>query len=239
MAMSTAKQLTELLELRSQPVAVSFLESAPQNLPRIEDVAPSGCTYWKFAAEGRSFYTEASDHFGCPIGAHTHGIDLPQQQGQELNDVIGTMTGLEYLDPSEVEGIPRREKPFGVATYSPLADELSSDPDVVLVCGTAKQMMLIAEAAQSAGVASPTTMVGRPTCAAIPEVMKSGLCATNLGCIGNRVYTEMEDGELYFAFAGDQLDAIVNKLAVIINANAELQAYHREKISASLSTIRA
>ena len=232
--MRTAIQLTKLLELRSQPVAVSFLDSAPQNLPRIEDVAPSGCTYWKFAADGQSFYTEASDHYGCTIGAHTHGIDLPQQQGQELNEVIDTMTGMEYLDPSEVEGIPRREKPFGVVTYSPLAEELSRKPDVVLVCGTAKQMMLIAEAAQSAGVSSQTTMVGRPTCAAIPEVMKSGLSATNLGCIGNRVYTEMEDGELYFAFAGAQLDTIVKKLAGIIKANSQLQTYHREKIPASL-----
>ena len=99
--MRTAIQLTKLLELRSQPVAVSFLDSAPQNLPRIEDVAPSGCTYWKFAADGQSFYTEASDHYGCTIGAHTHGIDLPQQQGQELNDVIGTMTGMEYLEKRE------------------------------------------------------------------------------------------------------------------------------------------
>ena len=228
--MSTATQLTQLLELRTQPVAVAFHESAPEDIPRIDDVAPSGCTYWKFAAEGRTFYTEASDHYSCPIGAHTHGIVLPEEQGKELEGLVGTMVGLEYLNPAEVAGIPRREEPFGVVAYAPLANS-SFEPDVVLVCGTAKQIMLLAEAAHSAGVACQTTMVGRPTCAAIPEVMKSGLSATNLGCIGNRVYTELAEGELYFAFAGGQLDKIVRKLVAIVNANSELEKYHRAKVS--------
>ena len=140
------------------------------------------------------------------------------------------MVGLEYLNPAEVAGIPRREEPVGVIAYAPLANS-SFEPDVVLVCGTAKQMMLLAEAAHSAGVACQTTMVGRPTCAAIPEVMKSGLSATNLGCIGNRVYTELEVGELYFVFAGDQLDKIVKKLVAIVKANSELEKYHRAKVS--------
>jgi len=227
--MNTATRLAELLELRIQPVAVAFRESAPQDIPRIDNAAPAGCTYWKFAAEGRTFYTEASDHYSCPIGAFTHGIELPQEQGKELEGVIGTMVGLEYLDPDEVAGIPQREEPFGVAIYAPLANA-SFEPDVILVRGTAKQMMLIAEAAHAAGVACQTTMVGRPTCAAIPEVMKSGLSATNLGCIGNRVYTELAEGELYFVFAGRQLDKIVKKLVAIVNANSELEKYHRAKV---------
>jgi len=228
--MTTATQLSELLELRTQPVAIAFQESAPEGVLHIDDVAPAGCTYWKFAAAGRTFYTEAADHYSCPIGAYTHGIDLPEEQGKELEGVIGTMVELEYLDPSEVAGISRREEPFGVVSYAPLATS-SFKPDVVLVCGTAQQIMLLSEAAFAAGVACQTTMVGRPTCAAIPETMKSGLSATNLGCIGNRVYTELEAGELYFVFAGHQLDKIVKKLVVIVNANSELEKYHRAKLS--------
>jgi uncharacterized protein (DUF169 family) len=69
-------------------------------------------------------------------------------------------------------------------------------------------------------------MVGRPTCAAIPEVMRSGRTATNLGCIGNRVYTELPDDELYFAIAGKQVDAVVEKLDKIVAANRELEKFH-------------
>lgn len=221
---------TELLGLSRQPAAIAFLKSAPAGTPRIDSVAPAGCTYWKLASEGQSFYTEASDHFGCPIGSYTHGIDLPEAQSKELEGVIGTMVQLEYLDPAEVAGIPRREAAFGVVAYAPLPDA-TFEPDVILVSGNARQMMMLAEAAHSAGVACETKMVGRPTCAAIPEVMKTGLSATNLGCVGNRVYTELQDDELYFVFAGHQSEKIADRLTAIINANEKLEEYHRAKLS--------
>ena len=125
---------------------------------------------------------------------------------------------------------PRREESFGVVSYAPLA-ETTFEPDVVLVRGSARQMMVLAEAAHAAGVACQTSMVGRPTCAAIPEVVQSGLSATNLGCIGNRVYTELADDELYFAFAGQQLEKIVERLSAIVNANKQLENYHRQRVS--------
>ncbi len=228
--MTVATQLSELLGLERHPVAVAFLDKPPEDLPRVEQVAAAGCSYWKRAADGQAFFTEATDHYGCPIGAHTHGIDLPEEQGAELEEVIGTMVELEYLEMQEVAGIPRREESFGVVSYAPLA-ETTFEPDVVLVRGSARQMMVLAEAAHAAGVACQTSMVGRPTCAAIPEVLQSGLSATNLGCIGNRVYTELADDELYFAFAGQQLEKIVERLSAIVNANKQLEIYHRQRVS--------
>ncbi len=53
--MPPAAQLIELLTLRSQPVAIKFQSAAPEGVPRIEAVALSGCTYWKLAADGRTF----------------------------------------------------------------------------------------------------------------------------------------------------------------------------------------
>jgi uncharacterized protein (DUF169 family) len=223
--MPAARRLAQLLELRAQPVAVKFQDSAPRGIPRIDRAALSGCTYWKYAAEGRTFYTEAPDHYNCPVGAYTHGVDLPADKAQELQQLIGTMVEVSYLDPAEVPGIPHREGPLGVVVYAPLGSA-SFEPDVVLVSGTARQMMLLAEAARAAGADCETTMVGRPTCAAIPEVMRSGRTATNLGCIGNRVYTELPDDELYFAIAGKQVDAVVEKLDKIVAANRELEKFH-------------
>ncbi len=228
--MTAATQLDELLGLERQPVAIAFRESAPEGIAKIDTAAPSGCTYWKYASEGRTFYTEASDHYGCPVGAHTHGVDLPAETAQELEGLVTTMVELEYLDIQEVAEMPRRAEPFGILLYAPLADA-DFEPDVVLVCGNAKQLMLLAEAAHSAGVDCETSMVGRPTCAAIPAVIESGRSATNLGCIGNRVYTGIADEELYFAVNGAQLNRVVDRLKVIVNANRELEQFHRGRLS--------
>jgi uncharacterized protein (DUF169 family) len=227
--LSEATQINELLGLRRRPVAVKFQKSAPEGVPRIDKVAASGCTYWKLAAEGQTFFTEAADHYGCPVGSHTHGIDLPEATAKELESRIGTMVELQYIAMEELPGIPQLESPFGVAIYAPL-DDAPFEPDVVLVCGNAKQMMLFAEAAHAAGLASDTSMVGRPTCAAIPAVMRSGRTATNLGCIGNRVYTGLQDDELYFIIAVSQLTAIVQKLAIIVRANNELESFHQGRL---------
>ena len=228
--MKAATRLVELLDLERHPVAIAFRDTAPQGVDRIESAALSGCTYWKHAAEGRSFYTEAADHYGCPVGSHTHGIDLPEEIAQELDELVTTMVQLEYLEMTEVPDIPRREETFGLALYAPLADAIF-DPDVVLVLGNAKQVMLLAEAAQAADIACDTSMVGRPTCAAIPAVMQSGRSTTNLGCIGNRVYTEIADNELYFIVTGAQLDTVIARLAVIVNANNELAQFHLARLS--------
>jgi uncharacterized protein (DUF169 family) len=227
--MSKAAKLDELLELRDQTVAIAFLVSPPEGMERIDEVALAGCTYWKLAAEGRSFYTEASDHFGCPVGAYTHGIDLPEEQGKELEGLIGTMVDLKYLDPAEVAGIPKREDAFGVAVYAP-SSTASFEPDVVLVSGNAKQMMLLAEAVQSAGIDCDASLVGRPTCAALAAVIQSGNSTANLGCIGNRVYTERRDDELYFVFSGSVVDRLVDKLGEIVHANQELEKYHSSRL---------
>jgi uncharacterized protein (DUF169 family) len=229
---ATARQLQELLGLRSPPVALSFRDSAPANVARIEAAGPSGCTYWKYAAEGRTFYTEAADHYNCPIGSYTHGIDLPPEREKELPDVLGTMFSLGYLRQEEVPGVPRRQGPFGVAVYAPLADA-PFEPDVVLVSGNAKQMMLLSEAAHAAGIANGSGLMGRPTCAAIPAALRTQGSVASLGCIGNRVYTGLADDELYFAVHGKQLAAVVAKLPTIVNANRELENYHRARASSS------
>ena len=88
------------------------------------------------------------------------------------------------------------------------------------------ELMLLGEAIHASGVGCDTSLVGRPTCAAIPRVMSSGRPASNLGCIGNRVYTEMGDDELYFVIPGSQLDLIVEKLKLIVHANRELETFH-------------
>jgi len=232
MNLTTGNALQELLGLRWPPVAIAFRESAPANIPRIESPAPAGCGYWRLAAEGRMFYTEASDHYTCPVGAHTHGVELPPNVAQELNGLVETMVQMQYIKMEEIPAIPRRERPFRVALYARLA-EASFDPDVVLIRGAAKQLMLVAEAAQSAGIASGGATMGRPTCAILPESLQSGMATASFGCIGNRVYTGLGDDEGYYAIPGAHIPEVVNKLVAIVEANRQLSHFHKERASRS------
>ncbi len=228
--MTAAEQLIDLLKLRAAPVALTFQATPPPNVPRVAAAGPSGCTYWKYAAEGQTFYTETPDHLNCPIGAYTHGVDLSLESAQELEKVVGMMIQLAYLRPEEVASIPRRPGGLQVAVYAPLA-EAAGEPDVVLVRGNAKQIMLLAEAAQAAGVGAESPMMGRPTCAAVPQVLRTRRGVASLGCIGNRVYNELADDELYFALPGGQVNVVVERLAAIVHANQELENYHRAKMA--------
>jgi uncharacterized protein (DUF169 family) len=220
---STALSLQDLLGLRRSPVAVTFRDTAPAGVPRIDSTGPSSCSYWKLAGEGRTFYTEAADHYNCPIGAHTHGVDSPPEVKAELQGVVSTMLTLGYLRAEEVAGIPRRDGAFGVVVYAPLA-QAEGEPDVVIIAGNAHQVMLLAEAAGAVG------LMGRPTCAALPQAMKTGQGVASLGCIGNRVYTGLDDGEMYFALPGNQVQAVTEKLATILHANRELEKYHKARV---------
>jgi uncharacterized protein (DUF169 family) len=226
--MTAPTQLQTLLGLKTIPVGLTFHATAPPNIPRVASAGPSGCSYWKGAADGQTFATEAPDHYNCPIGAYTHGVELPPAQTQELQNVVGTMLSLGYLRSEEVAGTPHRGERFGAAVYGPLTDT-GAPPDVVLVRGKARQIMLLEEAAQAAGAGATAPLMGRPTCAAIPLALQTQRCVSSLGCIGNRVYTDLGDDEFYFALPGKHLAAIVGKLTTIVEANRKLEDYHRAR----------
>ena len=225
---SCSEHLRGSLELAWPPVAISFRPEAPPDIPRIESSALASCSYWKLAQEGKSFYTEASDHYGCPIGAHTHGVELPPEKAPELQGIVAMMVQLQYVREEEIPRIPTRTSPFRTAVYAPL-DKTPVDPEVVLVRGTARQIMLLSEAAGLAGVESAPGLMGRPTCAMLPVAAQNGQTAGSLGCIGNRVYTGLADDEFYFAIPGSELEAVVDKLQTILSANAELEKFHRSR----------
>jgi uncharacterized protein (DUF169 family) len=225
--------ITELLHLTSSPVAISFVDAAPAGVKHIEATEPAGCGYWRRAAEGEVFYTVADDHKRCPVGAHTHNVTLSEPERAELMGLVGTMVGLQYLKVEEVPLIPTRKTPLQVAVYAPL-DAAPLPPDVVLVRGNARQLMLLAEAAQSAGVAGTGPAMGRPTCAVIPEALNADLTSASFGCVGNRVYTGAADTDAYFAIPGDRLAAIERSLATIVRANNELQKFHRARAAGTI-----
>jgi uncharacterized protein (DUF169 family) len=216
------------LHLQWKPVAIGFMATAPAGLPRLHEALPAGCAYWKHASEGHAFYTTPEDHFNCPIGAFTHGASLPVAKQQELEGLIGTMIALQYLKSDEVASIPHRSAPLQLTAYAPLADAAFA-PDVVVIRGSARQMMLVSEAARSAGVFDGSDVMGRPACAMIPHAIDTGRAVASFGCIGNRVYTGLADGELYVAVPGKRLAATLERLAAILSANAQLETFHQQR----------
>jgi uncharacterized protein (DUF169 family) len=225
---SVGTLLQDLLGLRLPPVAIAFRPAAPPTMRRIDAPAPAGCGYWRLAAEGNIFYTEASDHYTCPVGAHTHGVDTPPAVAEELKGLVQTMVQMQYITLQEISKIPRRRTPFGVALYAPLT-EAPFEPDIVLVRGTVRQLMLLAEAAQAADLAGGGATMGRPTCAILPEALQSGRTATSFGCIGNRVYTGLGEDEGYYAIPGANAAELSRKLPAIVEANRQLEQFHRSR----------
>lgn len=220
--------LASLLQLTSPPVAIAFVSAAPPSVQRVAATEPAGCSYWRRASEGEVFYTVADDHKGCPVGAHTHHVNLSPAEQQQLGAMIETMVGLSYLKMADVPRIPTRTAPLEVAVYAPLG-QAPLPPDVVLVRGNARQLMLLAEAAEAAGVMGPGATMGRPTCAVLPEAINTDRTAASFGCVGNRVYTGAADTDAYFAIPGAQLGAIETHLATIVHANQELEKFHRAR----------
>jgi uncharacterized protein (DUF169 family) len=138
------------------------------------------------------------------------------------------MADLSYIKMEEVPQIPTRTTPLQVAVYAPLS-ATPVPPDVVLVRGNARQLMLLAEASQAAGVAGGSATMGRPTCAVLPEAINSARTASSFGCVGNRVYTGAGESDAYFAIPGKQLAAVEESLAVIVRANEALEQFHRSR----------
>jgi len=221
------QQLSSDLGLTRRPIAIAFRDSAPAGVSKFTGTAPSGCSFWRLASEGRTFFTVPSDHYNCPIGSYTHNIELPPDRAKELEGTLGFMVDIGYVRMEEVPGIPRLPTPPGVVVYAPLGDT-PVDPDVVLFWGPAARVMLLQEAAIRAGVAATLNTLGRPTCMALPAALAHGMVAST-GCVGNRVYTGVEEGELYAAVPGRDLAKLAEAAGTISSANAKLMEYHQAR----------
>ena len=216
------------LGIRNVPVAIAFLDNPPDGLDHVSRTEAAGCGYWKQASEGRSFYTTADDHSNCPVGAFTHGVSLSPEKAQELQSLVGTMIELKYLKSDEVPLIPHRTAPMKIAAYAPLG-EATFPPDVVVFRGNARQIMVLSEAARSAGAFDEGTTMGRPACAMLPMAVNSSSAVASVGCIGNRVYTGLGDDELYITVPGAKTEAVLAQLDTIMTANRELEKFHRQR----------
>jgi uncharacterized protein (DUF169 family) len=227
------RKLQQILQSSRRPVAVAYLDAAPQGVPKFEGSEPSSCSFWRLAAAGQTFYTIPSDHFNCPVGGYTHNTLTPEKM-PELAQILSMMTDIGYL---RAEEIPRVfQLPVGpkVVVYAPLG-ETPVAPSVVLAAGKPGRLMVLNEAANRAQALSNLPLLGRPTCMALPAALAQG-AVTSAGCIGNRVYTDIPEDELYVVLRGADLERIAGEISTVETANQKLTDYHKDRRQA-LSTL--
>ena len=221
------RRFTDGLRLSRRPVAVAFLDHVPAKVPKFTGSEASGCSFWRLAAGGQVFYTVPADHYNCPVGCYTHNIQLPPERASEMEQTLGLMFTTGYLQADEVPGISRLLTTPHTIVYSPLG-EVPADPSLVLFVCQPMKAMLLNEAAMRAGVASNLPSLGRPTCMALPAALAGGT-VTSVGCISNRVYTDLGDDELYVVVPGPNLAQVVECLDTIVSANDKLAEYAQKR----------
>jgi uncharacterized protein (DUF169 family) len=222
------------MALGRRPVAVTFLDAEPAGVAKFSGSEPAGCSFWRLAAAGRTFYTVPADHFNCAVGAYTHNVQLPPDRVQETETMLGMMFNLGYVRPEEVSGIPRLPKEPAAIVFAPLGDAPVA-PSVVLFACKASAAMLLNEASLRAGAGGTLPLLGRPSCMALPAALAHGTVST-LACIGNRVYTNLGADEMYVVVPGAKLEAVSEALGIVAAANATLEEFACGR-QASLSTV--
>jgi uncharacterized protein (DUF169 family) len=217
-------ELVKRLGLDITPIALAFADAAPSGVPTSDQVVPSACAFWR-AAERAVFFAPAAEHYNCPVGSMVMGFDLPKEVSEQLMATVGKMTACGYIDPAEPAKIPVNKKGAKGIVYGPL-ERFPVAADAVLLWLTPLQAMLWSEAAGGMewGGKAPTTVFGRPGCAAIPTALSDRRPSLSFGCIGMRTFTGIPSDRMLAVISGGDLAAFVDALHRVKGANDTMQA---------------
>jgi len=217
--------LTEYLNLRHAPIAISFADAIPADVREFDGRVAAGCRFWEDAAAG-AFATSANDHNLCAIGVYTHNLQSSLGQQTDLGDALKVFGDLGYVRKEDLPLIPVLQSQPKYVIYSPLA-EAKLAPDVVLLFADAGQNLILTEATQQVESQNPPAM-GRPACAVVPQVMNTGRGALSGGCCGARAYLDiLTDDVALFGIPGTKLQAYTDRIEALAKANAMLATFHR------------
>jgi uncharacterized protein (DUF169 family) len=225
-----ATSLTESLRLGAPPIAITFADEAPADVPAFDEPmaaptddgrtgrVPAGCVFWMKGAE-RTFSTVAEDHGNCSVGSVTHGF-------KTLEDVAGNSDVAALLDSGWVtmDVVPQipvvHERP-GAVTYGPLADT-PVDPDVVFLRVTGRQLMVLSDAIPGLRVE------GKPQCHIVAVAKEEGVPVASVGCALSRVRTGMPPTEMTCAIPASRLAEIVASVQQHAGADSIVAKYAAE-----------
>ena len=219
-----------MLGLEHPPVAITFLQTAPNGATKyfdepMSDPTPderagrvaASCVFWIHGQE-TTFATLPQDHGNCSVGLLTHGL-------AEAADIIDKADVSELLDVgwvtleafAEVAALARRP---AAISYGPL-DEAEAMPDVVLLRVSPRQMMEIADAI-------PVEFSGKPQCQILARAADRKVVAASMGCALSRARTGMGDGELTCAVPGEKIAELAEALGSVVRADLAVTGYAEE-----------
>ena len=220
-------QLKLLLGLTHAPIAITFLDAVPDELPDFGATYPAptedgrtgavaaSCVFWT-KAHDRTFATTPSDHGNCSVGSLTHGF-IPLEEAATRADVQAICEA-KWVTPEIFPHIPTvTERPESIV-YGPLA-AVTADPDIVLLRLVAKQAMQLHSAVPS------LQFEGKPQCHIIPIAREQQTPAVSVGCMLSRVRTGMNNNEMTCAIPFGQLQDVVKLLAEVCAADRLVAGY--------------
>jgi uncharacterized protein (DUF169 family) len=227
-ASDIARRITDVLQLDTPPIAISFVDEAPAGMPGPASESPSACGFWR-QAETRAFYASAEQHGNCPVGMMVMGFELPATTKAELGGLVEDMCANRYLSADEPGQIAAMPRPSAGIVYAPLAQS-EGTPDVALLWVDARQAMLCNEAMGTAnwGTGSPV-VTGRPGCGALPLSVRSDAPVMSLGCAGMRTFTEIADSHFMIAVPGTELTRFTEAAEQVGHANEHMLGFYESR----------
>jgi uncharacterized protein (DUF169 family) len=225
-----AEALTSALHLAAPPIAISFEDDSPGDVPAFDAPmsepaadgrrgrVPAGCVFWVRAAE-RTFSTAPEDHGNCSVGRYTHG--LATMDDIAGNGDVAALLDSGWVDAEAVAGIPAvSERPSSIV-YGPLT-EARRAPDVVLVRVNGRQLMVLSDALPGLRIE------GKPQCHIVALAKEHGEAAASMGCALSRARTGMRPDEMTFAFPGARLAEVVDAVERTAGVDSVVAKYAAE-----------
>jgi uncharacterized protein (DUF169 family) len=225
-----AGDLTDLLKLKSPPLAITFSATPPAGVAAYEAAVPAptqdgrtgkvpaGCVFWTNATE-RTFSTAPADHGNCSVGSLTHGLKTLAEAAQGADVAALVQSG--WVSEAVFPHIPTVAERPGAITYGPLR-ETPVEPDVVFLRLTGIQVMMLHDAVPD------LRFEGKPQCHIIPIAKEQGQIAVSVGCMLSRVRTEMANTEMTCAIPAARLPSVVEALRGAVGADDAVARYAAE-----------
>jgi uncharacterized protein (DUF169 family) len=225
-----ASEISRLLNLKLSPIAITFSDAVPKQIPSFEGAmpeptadgrtgkVPAGCVFWRKSVE-RTFTTVPEDHGNCSVGCYTHGLKTLNEISD--NSDVSSLLECGWVTEDMVSQIPTVKKRSNFVTYGPL-EATALDPDIVLIFINGMQAMVLHDSVPDMHIE------GKPQCHIIPMAKERKQIAMSVGCMLSRVRTGMADTEMTCAIPGIRLPEVISFLAKARSADTAVATYARE-----------
>ncbi len=223
-----SEQLVQGLQLPTTPVALGFMDQAPEGVAVFDSTVPSACAFWTQAEKGL-FFAKAEFHDNCPIGVMTMGFPVTPKVLSNLTDFVQKMCNVSYLGAKEPAHIPGINDAKSGILYGPLS-LFPVPPGLVLFWVNGRQAMLLEEALGTVcwDAKGKAEAFGRPACGALAIAANESRSTLSLGCSGMRTFTEVPDDKMLASIPGSLLQNLEERLRRTVRSNEQMLAFYRQ-----------